>query len=208
MEKYHNPIKDEELVFDFSKCEGTIEESILALVSVEKIFRIYKTPTAKGVVITNEKGDVVIQGDGIKVDRKIDLFLKKTFNRYDYYCSGLVDMNEINFTVVTNGTYRNNAILGEGCEDLVISNNNIYAYLPSRSVDWGTDVYAHWPLWRKNHGQGIRRLQLNTLTKTNNKKNLITGFMLLALLFIVIAVLEQILPRTSMLFTVLKKQHY
>ena len=46
---------------------------------------------------------------------------------------------------------------------------------------------------------------MNTLTKTNNKKNLIIGFMLLALLFIVIAVLEQILPRTSMLFTVLKK---
>ncbi|MEE0133356.1 MAG: branched-chain amino acid ABC transporter permease [Treponema sp.] len=46
---------------------------------------------------------------------------------------------------------------------------------------------------------------MNTLTKTNNKKNLIVGFILLALLFIVIAVLEQILPRTSMLFTVLKK---
>lgn len=46
---------------------------------------------------------------------------------------------------------------------------------------------------------------MNTLTKTNNKKNLIIGFILLALLFIVIAVLEQILPRTSMLFTVFKK---
>lgn len=46
---------------------------------------------------------------------------------------------------------------------------------------------------------------MNTLTKTNNKKNLIIGFILLALLFIVVAVLEQILPRTSMLFTVLKK---
>ena len=47
---------------------------------------------------------------------------------------------------------------------------------------------------------------MNTLTKTtSNKKNLIVGFILLALLFIVIAVLEQILPRTSMLFTVLKK---
>ena len=44
------------------------------------------------------------------------------------------------------------------------------------------------------------------LVKDNIKiKNLIVGFVLLALLFIVIAVLEQILPRTSMLFTVLKK---
>lgn len=44
------------------------------------------------------------------------------------------------------------------------------------------------------------------LVKDNIKiRNLIVGFVLLALLFIVIAVLEQILPRTSMLFTVLKK---
>lgn len=48
---------------------------------------------------------------------------------------------------------------------------------------------------------------MNTLTNitTSKKKNLIIGFILLALLFIVVAVLEQILPRTSMLFTVLKK---
>ncbi len=48
--------------------------------------------------------------------------------------------NTINFTVVTNGTYRNNAILGEGCEDLLISDTNIYAYLPSRPVDWNTGI--------------------------------------------------------------------
>ena len=49
---------------------------------------------------------------------------------------------------------------------------------------------------------------MNTLTNTltaSKKKNLIIGFVLLALLFGVIALLEQILPRTSMLFTVLKK---
>ena len=49
---------------------------------------------------------------------------------------------------------------------------------------------------------------MNTLTNTltaSKKKNLIIGFILLALLFGVIALLEQILPRTSMLFTVLKK---
>ena len=51
-----------------------------------------------------------------------------------------IDFNTINFTVVTNGTYRNNAILGEGCEDLLISDTNIYAYLPSRPVDWNTGV--------------------------------------------------------------------
>lgn len=39
----------------------------------------------------------------------------------------------------------------------------------------------------------------------NKKRDLLIGFGLLAVLFVVIAVLEQILPRTSMLFTVLKK---
>jgi len=43
------------------------------------------------------------------------------------------------------------------------------------------------------------------LAKAASKKNQLIGFGLLALLFVVIAVLEQILPRTSMLFTVLKK---
>lgn len=39
----------------------------------------------------------------------------------------------------------------------------------------------------------------------NKKRDMIISFGLLALLFVVLAVLEQILPRTSMLFTVLKK---
>ena len=39
----------------------------------------------------------------------------------------------------------------------------------------------------------------------NKNKNTIISFGLLALLFAVIAILEQVLPRTSMLFTVLKK---
>ncbi|MCR4714617.1 MAG: branched-chain amino acid ABC transporter permease [Treponemataceae bacterium] len=45
----------------------------------------------------------------------------------------------------------------------------------------------------------------NKIIDIKKRKNLIIGFSLLALLFIVIAILEQILPRTSMLFTVLKK---
>lgn len=100
--KYHNPIPNESLIFDFSTLEGTIDDSIMALVSVEKIFRIYKRPDSKGSVQRNEKGDVVITGDGIRVDRKIDAFLKKTFNRYDFYCSSLVDMEEENYVYYTN----------------------------------------------------------------------------------------------------------
>ena len=48
----------------------------------------------------------------------------------------------------------------------------------------------------------------NKLLKLNdlkNKKDLIAGFCLLGILFVVLAVLEAVLPRTSILFTVLKK---
>ena len=45
----------------------------------------------------------------------------------------------------------------------------------------------------------------NKIIDIKKRKNLIIGFSLLALLFVLIAILEQLLPRTSMLFTVLKK---
>ena len=71
--KYHNPIPTENLEFDFSTCEGTIEEAIIALVSVEKVFRMYKSPAAQN-------------SDTVRVDRRIDAFLKDHFNLYAYYC--------------------------------------------------------------------------------------------------------------------------
>ena len=73
LKKFHNPIPDEELVFDFSTCDGTIEEAVIALVSVEKVFRMYKSPD-------------VTAADIVRVDKKIDAFLEKHFNRYNYYC--------------------------------------------------------------------------------------------------------------------------
>lgn len=48
----------------------------------------------------------------------------------------------------------------------------------------------------------------NKLLKLNdlkNKKDLVAGFCLIGILFVVLAVLEAVLPRTSILFTVLKK---
>ena len=72
--KKENPRADEHLVFNFTNGQGTIEESIIALASCEKVFRMYKTP-------------VVPQTEYIKVDRKIDAFLKKYFNRYGFYAS-------------------------------------------------------------------------------------------------------------------------
>ncbi|WP_303919497.1 branched-chain amino acid ABC transporter permease [Treponema berlinense] len=48
-------------------------------------------------------------------------------------------------------------------------------------------------------------MQNNLLLNFRKRKNLVAGFCLLALLFAVLAVLEAVLPRTSILFTVLKK---
>ncbi len=72
LEKQHNPVAGEELVFDFSGCEPSAENVVTALVSVEKIFRIYPDPRAGA-------------GDRIMMDRKIDDFLKKTFSLYGRY---------------------------------------------------------------------------------------------------------------------------
>ena len=101
LQKYHNPVQDEILDFDFTSLQGNIDEAIMALASVEKVFRMYKAPGATGSVSQNEKGDVVLTGAVVRVDRKIDDFLKATFNRYDYYCSDRVDMDEANYVYYT-----------------------------------------------------------------------------------------------------------
>ncbi len=72
--KWHNPIENEDFDFDFTGCQGTMEESILALVSVEKIFRMYRDSAA---------GDF----DRVQVDRKVDTFLSAHFRQYEAYCS-------------------------------------------------------------------------------------------------------------------------
>jgi hypothetical protein len=76
--KYHNPLADEDLVFDFSSCQGTSEEAVLALAAVEKVFRIYPDRSA-----TSE--------DVVKVDRKIDAFLGRTFSGFRSYFKALVE---------------------------------------------------------------------------------------------------------------------
>ncbi len=78
LKKYHNPLANEVLEFDFTSCSGTTEEVILALCSVEKVFRFYKPQD-------------VDEKDTVRVDKRIDAFLKEHFNRYDYYCSSKAD---------------------------------------------------------------------------------------------------------------------
>jgi len=63
----------EQMDFDFSSCNGTIEDAVLALTSVEKVFRMYKDSVAQSF-------------DCVQVDKKIDTFLSKYFLQYDIYC--------------------------------------------------------------------------------------------------------------------------
>lgn len=63
----------EQMDFDFSSCNGTIEDAVLALTSVEKVFRMYKDSAAQSF-------------DCVQVDKKIDTFLSKYFLQYDLYC--------------------------------------------------------------------------------------------------------------------------
>ena len=67
-----NPIVAEKLVFNFTNCEGTIEECVSALASIEKVFRLYKPYSASAK-------------DWVEVDVAIDRFLKDHFNLYGEY---------------------------------------------------------------------------------------------------------------------------
>lgn len=73
LRKHHNPEGEITLAFDFSNCEGKVEEAIMALVSVEKIFRMYKNRRAAA-------------DNRVMVDKKIDEFLKRHFLQYRNYC--------------------------------------------------------------------------------------------------------------------------
>lgn len=77
--KYHNPVPDEELTFDFSTLKRNVQDIIMALVSIERMFRVYNNPAA-----TNE--------DRIKVDKKIDEFLQEHFMQYGYYFKEKIEL--------------------------------------------------------------------------------------------------------------------
>ena len=82
LKKYHNPEGDDmELKFDFSSCQGKVEEVIMAMVSVEQIFRCYKDPKADA-------------DSRFLVDKKVDEFLKNHFLQYRRYCSNTKEYPE------------------------------------------------------------------------------------------------------------------
>jgi serine phosphatase RsbU (regulator of sigma subunit) len=79
LSKYHNPVPGEILSFDFSSCAGTAKDAVLALIAVEKVFRIYRDPKASSQ-------------DRVSVDRKVDQFLKDHFLRYaDFFANPVED---------------------------------------------------------------------------------------------------------------------
>jgi len=74
LHKYHNPEVSGDLQFDFTDCEGRVEDVIMAMVSVEKMFRCYK-PADAG------------EDSRVLVDKKVDEFLKNHFLQYRRYCA-------------------------------------------------------------------------------------------------------------------------
>ncbi|MDR1107794.1 MAG: SpoIIE family protein phosphatase [Spirochaetaceae bacterium] len=73
LEKYHTGEEEQALGFDFTHCEGTVEEAVLALAAVEKIFRCYRDPQAG-------------ENERVMVDKRVDRFLRDHFLRYRDYC--------------------------------------------------------------------------------------------------------------------------
>ena len=77
LHKWHNPEGDDkDLTFDFTFSKGSVEEVIMAMVSVEKMFRCYQSPKA-------------IEDNRVLVDKVVDKYLKEHFQQYRNYCSFL-----------------------------------------------------------------------------------------------------------------------
>ena len=75
LHKWHNPEGDDkDLKFDFTLSKGNVEDVIMAMVSVEKMFRCYRDPKAT-------------EDSRVLVDKTVDAFLKEYFLQYREYCS-------------------------------------------------------------------------------------------------------------------------
>jgi serine phosphatase RsbU (regulator of sigma subunit) len=65
----HHTVSREDLEFDFGSCTGTVKEAVLALVCVEKVFRIYR--------------DALTGPDHrVHLEKKVDDFLRSHFRQY------------------------------------------------------------------------------------------------------------------------------
>jgi len=75
LHKWHNPEGEEaDLTFDFSLAKGSVEEVIMGMVSVEKMFRSYRDSKAT-------------EDNRVPVDKIVDKYLREHFMEYRNYCS-------------------------------------------------------------------------------------------------------------------------
>jgi hypothetical protein len=72
---------EEKLQFDFSGGGASVEEAVLALIAVDKVFRLVPDPAAG-------------PGDRVQVDTRVADFLKKHFRQYERYFSHPVTVDE------------------------------------------------------------------------------------------------------------------
>jgi HAMP domain-containing protein len=75
------PEGDEDLCFDYSGCNGEVEEVIMALIAAEKMLRCYR-----------DSGSTV--DNGVLIERKADAFLRAHFSQYSDYCSHIRECHE------------------------------------------------------------------------------------------------------------------
>ena len=73
-----NPLPEEELVFDFSSCQGSVSEAVLALVAVEKVYRMVPDP---GLAPESR----------VTMETKVADFLKAHFMQYPRYFAHAID---------------------------------------------------------------------------------------------------------------------
>ncbi|HET6451869.1 MAG TPA: SpoIIE family protein phosphatase [Spirochaetia bacterium] len=73
-----NPVPAEELVFDFSSCKGSVKEAVLALVAVEKVYRMVPNP---GLGAESR----------VTMESKVAEFLQAHFAQYPRYFSHAID---------------------------------------------------------------------------------------------------------------------
>ena len=79
--KFHNEYANEKFNFDFSSCEGTFSDAIIALLAIERIYRLYPYASAG-------------TGDRISVDGKIMEFMEKHFIQFDNYFHSQIERAE------------------------------------------------------------------------------------------------------------------
>jgi len=73
LHKWHSGEEKQDMHFDFSGCEGGVDDLVLALVAVEKIFRCYHDSGAA-------------RDEWVLIEKKVDAFLKDHFLQYNKYC--------------------------------------------------------------------------------------------------------------------------